>query len=93
MTDKWQRIVLLTRDGAGWVGTRPGNWLAEGGSNFKVEGLETSHFNRFRMLTGTNGGPGQENYLLWLIMTEIDRTREWRWDFFFFSCKEEALGL
>lgn len=59
-----------------------------------MEGLETNHVNRFRMLTETIGGLGQGNYLLWLIMTEIDRTREWRWDYYYyFFCKEEALGL
>lgn len=72
---------------------KAGNWLKEGGGNFKVEDLETNNLNRFRIQTEMIGQLGEENYLLWLIMTEIDRTRDWRWDFFFFFCKEEALGL
>lgn len=79
--DKWKHVVLLTWEGTGWVVTRQGDWLKEGGSNFKVEGLETNNLNRFCILTEMIGGLGEENYLLWLIMTEIDRTRGWRWDF------------
>lgn len=62
--------------------------MTEGGSNFKVEGLETNNLNRFRILTETIGRLGQENYLLWLIMTEIDRTRVEMGFFFFFPPKE-----
>lgn len=64
--------------------TRQGNWLKEEGNNFKVEGIETNNLNRFYILTEMIRGLGEENYLLWSIMAEIDRTRDWCWDFLFF---------
>ena len=40
-----------------------------------MEGLETNNLDRLGILTAMIGGPGEEDYLLWLIMAETDRAR------------------
>ena len=40
-----------------------------------MEGLETNNLDRMSILTAMIGGPGEEDYLLWLIMAETDRAR------------------
>ena len=40
-----------------------------------MEGFETNNLDRLGILTAMIGGPGEEDYLLWLIMAETDRAR------------------
>ena len=40
-----------------------------------MEGLETNNLDRLGILTAMIGGPGEEDYLLWLIVAETDRAR------------------